>query len=171
MIGKAGLQGPPGKPGMPGIKGSGGIEGHRGPHGSPGMPGADGPPGPSGVTGPTGPPGTRGLPGPTGTKGSIGPPGIKGEPGQNVRSKIFFILHTDYGHPIKPFFIKIPIFWAWPRQINFGVFLNGLSAPMSPLSMFSINQPLFLEKLSLHIHIPNIYLGLEFEFGLQSIMD
>ena len=133
MIGKAGLQGPPGKPGMPGIKGSGGIEGHRGPHGSPGMPGADGPPGPSGVTGPTG---TRGLPGPTGTKGSIGPPGIKGEPGQNVRSKIFFILHTDYGHQIKPFFHQNPKRLGLGRQFGqisfgaFGVFSADFSAPI-----------------------------------------
>jgi hypothetical protein len=39
--------------------------------------------------------------------------------------------------------------------------------------MFSINQPLFLQKLRLYIQIPNIYLGLgfEFEFGLQRIWD
>ena len=33
------------------------------------------------------------------------------------------------------------------------------------VSMFSINQPLFLQKLSFYIQIPNIYLGLGFEFG------
>ena len=34
--------------------------------------------------------------------------------------------------------------------------------------MFSIIQPLFLQKTkSLYIHIPNAYLGLGFEFGLQ----
>ena len=50
--------------------------------------------------------------------------------------------------------------------------------------MFSINQPLFLQKkLSLYIQIPNIYLGLglglglgfefefEFEYGPQIIRD
>jgi hypothetical protein len=63
-------------------------------------------------------------------------------------------------------------------QINsgaFGVFLAELSAPIlvqidqrenrvSPLSMFSIIQPLFLQKT-------NIYLGLGFEFGPQRIRD
>ena len=60
-------------------------------------------------------------------------------------------------------------------QISFGpfrVFLADLLAPMhfgtvSPLSMFSINQPL----LSLYIQIPNIYLGLGFEFGPQRSRD
>jgi hypothetical protein len=35
--------------------------------------------------------------------------------------------------------------------------------------MFFINQPLFLQKLSLYIQIPKIHLGLgfEFEFGPQ----
>ena len=116
--------------------GSEGIEGRRGPHGSPGMPGADGPPGPSGVTGPTGPPGTRGLPGPTGTKGSIGPTGIKGEPGQNVRSKIFFILHTDYGHPIlKAFFHQNPKLLGLGRQfgqISFGAFFSTRFGTVNP---------------------------------------
>jgi hypothetical protein len=38
--------------------------------------------------------------------------------------------------------------------------------------MFSINQPLFLQKkLRLYIQIPNIYLGLGFKFGPQRIMD
>ena len=37
--------------------------------------------------------------------------------------------------------------------------------------MFSIIQPLFLEKLSLYIHIPNNYLGLWFEFEPQRISD
>ena len=38
---------------------------------------------------------------------------------------------------------------------------------VSPLTMFSIIQPLFLQKLSLYIHISNIYLGLGFQFGPQ----
>jgi hypothetical protein len=39
--------------------------------------------------------------------------------------------------------------------------------------MLSIIQPLFLQKtkLSLYIHIPNIYLQLGFEFGPQRIGD
>ena len=66
----------------------------------------------------------------------------------------------------------------WADKINkFGAFLAKLSAPIlvqctavSPLSMFSIIQLLFLQK---YIHIANIYLGLgfEFEFGPQRIRD
>ena len=61
-------------------------------------------------------------------------------------------------------------------QINswaFGVFSAELSAPIlvSPLSMFSIIQLLFLKKIRLYIHNPNIYLGLGFEFGPQRISD
>ena len=37
--------------------------------------------------------------------------------------------------------------------------------------MFSIYQLLFLQKLSLYTQIPNIYMGLGFEFGLEGIMD
>jgi hypothetical protein len=60
-------------------------------------------------------------------------------------------------------------------QINsgaFGVFSAKLSATIlvqgvpCPMSMFSIIQPLFLQKkTSFCIHIQNIYLGLGFEFG------
>ena len=76
---------------------------------------------------------------------------------------------------MKPFFIEIPNFLGLGRQfgqINFGAFgvsSANLSAPI--LIMFSINQPLFLQKVSLYIQIPNIYLGLGFEFGPQRIRD
>ena len=30
----------------------------------------------------------------------------------------FFFLCTDYGRPIKPFFIKIPNFWAWADKLG-----------------------------------------------------
>ena len=55
----------------------------------------------------------------------------------------------------------------------FGQFISTHFGTVSPLSMFSINQPLFLQKLSFYIHIPNIYLGLgfEFEFGQLRIRD
>ena len=65
-------------------------------------------------------------------------------------------------------------------QINFrtlwGIFEQFISTyvgtmSMSPLSMFSINQPLFLQKLSLYIPNPNIYLGLGLEFRTQRIRD
>ena len=42
---------------------------------------------------------------------------------------------------------------------------------VSLLSMFFINRPLVLQKLSLYTHISNIYSGLGFEFGPQRIRD
>ena len=42
---------------------------------------------------------------------------------------------------------------------------------MSPLSMFLLFNHYFYKKLSLYIHIPNIYFGLGFEFGPQRIWD
>ena len=66
---------------------------------------------------------------------------------------------TDYGRPMKPFFHQNPKHLCLGRQFGqincgaFGVFLANLSAPIlgtvSPLSMSSINQPLFHKKLSL----------------------
>jgi hypothetical protein len=62
---------------------------------------------------------------------------------------------TDYGRPMKPFFIEIPTFglgqtnWAdkfWGIWGIFGQFISTHFGIGSPLSMFSINQPLFLQK-------------------------
>jgi hypothetical protein len=53
----------------------------------------------------------------------------------------------------------------------FNQFTSTHFGTVSPLSMFSVNQPLFLQKLSLFIKIPNIYLQLGFEFGMQRIRD
>ena len=52
---------------------------------------------------------------------------------------------------MKPFFIKIPNNWAWAVKFwgiwgIFGRFINTHFGTVSPLSMFSINQPLFLQK-------------------------
>jgi hypothetical protein len=56
---------------------------------------------------------------------------------------------------MKPFFIKIPNFWAWEIiQADqfwgiwdiFGLFISTHFGAVSPLSMFSIDQPLFLHK-------------------------
>jgi hypothetical protein len=57
---------------------------------------------------------------------------------------------------MKPFFIEIPIFWAWAdnlgRYIFFGIwgtfggFISTHFGTVSPLSMFSIDQQLFLQK-------------------------
>ena len=88
---------------------------------------------------------------------------------------------TDYGRPMKPFFIEIPNFWAWADkfgQINYaacGVFLVNLSAPILvlwvPCPCFPLIDHYFYIKLILCIQIPNIYLGLGFEFGPQRIRD
>jgi hypothetical protein len=61
-------------------------------------------------------------------------------------------LHTDYGRPVKPFFIEIQNFWAWGDKLDkgiCGIFSQSISTyfgTVSPLSMFSIIQPLFLQK-------------------------
>ena len=68
---------------------------------------------------------------------------------------------------------KNPKRLGWGRrigQIDFGAF--GILSAELQAPMFFINQPLFLQKLSIYIHIPNIYSGLEFDkFGLQIIRD
>ena len=67
---------------------------------------------------------------------------------------------------MKPFFIEIPYFWAWTDNLGrqfwdiwgmFGRFISthGHFGTVSPLFMFSINQPLFLQNLNLYIQIPN----------------
>ena len=62
---------------------------------------------------------------------------------------------TDYGRPMKPFFIEIPNlgFGRQFGQISFGAFGSILGRFISthfgaviPLSMFSIIHPLFLQK-------------------------
>ena len=55
---------------------------------------------------------------------------------------------------------------------SFGKILSRFThfGTVSPLSMFSINQPSFLQKLS-YMQISSIYLGLGFEFGPQRIRD
>ena len=64
---------------------------------------------------------------------------------------MFQLGSTDYGSPMKPFFIEIPNFGRQFGQINFGAF-GVFSANFThfgtvrPLSIFSINQSLFLQK-------------------------
>ena len=58
---------------------------------------------------------------------------------------------TDYGRPMKPFFIEIQKFWAWADKFwgiwgTFGRTISTHFGTVSPLSMFSIIQPLFLQK-------------------------
>ena len=65
--------------------------------------------------------------------------------------------------------------WADKFWGIWGIFCQTLGThfgTVSPLFIFSIIQPLFLQKkLSLYIHIPHIYLGLGFEFGPHRITD
>jgi hypothetical protein len=59
----------------------------------------------------------------------------------------------------------------------FGVFSAKLSAPISVkwvrdvFIVFHYSNIISTKKISLYIHIPNIYLGLGFEFRLQRIRD
>ena len=101
-------------------------------------------------------------------------------------SRIWFtvaaILCTmDYGRPMKPFLLKSINFWASADKIGqissgaFGVFSSKLSAPIwvqwVPCTCFPSFNHFSYKKLSLYIHIPNIYLELWFEFGPQRIKD
>ena len=78
--------------------------------------------------------------------------------------------------PNEAFFHWNPELLGLGRQIGqinsgaFGVFSVKLSAPIL-VQCFPLFKHYFYKKLSLYIHIPNIYLGLEFEFGLQRIWD
>ena len=60
-------------------------------------------------------------------------------------------------------------FVAFSEYMNF---INTHFDTVSPLSIVSINQPLFLQKTKpFYIQIRNSYLRLGFEFGLQRIWD
>ena len=61
--------------------------------------------------------------------------------------------------------------WADKFMGIWGIFVRFIIThfgTVSLLSMFSINETIFLQKL---IQIPNIYLRLDFEFGPQRIRD
>ena len=85
--------------------------------------------------------------------------------------------------PNEAFFHWNPELLGLGRQIgqinsgSFGVFSAKLSAPMLAQWVLCPCFPLFnhylyfYKKLSLYIHIPNIYLGFEFEFFPQGIRD
>ena len=112
---------------------------------------------------------------------------------RNAISSTFWIFKwTTASQAIKPrtmntqreLFSKIPNFWAWACKfrvkIHRGIWgiLSELSAPILalcvPCPCFPLIKHYFYKKLSLckvYIHIPNIYLGLgfEFEFGLKRV--
>ena len=65
---------------------------------------------------------------------------------------------TDYGRPMIPFFIEIPNVWVgqtnradkfWSIWGIFGRTISTHFGTVSPLSMFSIIQSLFLKKAKL----------------------
>ena len=76
---------------------------------------------------------------------------------------------------MKPFFIEIPNFWAWADKFLgiWGYFRLNYRHPFlyseSLVHIFYYSTIISKKKLSLYIHIPNIYLGLGFEFVPQRI--
>ena len=79
--------------------------------------------------------------------------------------KVHILSCTDYGLPMKPFFIEIPNFWAW-ADIFWGVlgifqFISTYFGTVSPLSMLFINQTFFfLQKTRPLYPNPKYLLGI-----------
>ena len=79
------------------------------------------------------------------------------------------------------FFLKIPNFWAWADKLgqkisgHFGYFRSNYKDPFwyseSLVHVFHYSTIISTKKLSLYIHILNIYLGLGFDFGSQRFRD
>ena len=46
--------------------------------------------------------------------------GVRGDsqPSPVARKQIVYLPPTDYGRPLKPFFKKIPNFWAWADNLG-----------------------------------------------------
>jgi hypothetical protein len=120
--------------------------------------------------------------------------GQAGEDEKNVLPSYFYFCGTnsvisdnhllstnDYRRPMKPFFCQNPKLLGLGQQFKqihfgaFGVFSANLSAPILlqrvPCPCFQLINHYFYKKLSLYIQIPNICLGLGFEFGPQKIRD
>ena len=75
-------------------------------------------------------------------------------------------VHGPYRRPMKPLFIEIQNFWAWADKFwgIWGIFGQTISThfgTVSPLSMLSINQPLFLQTTML------LYLHPKYLFGIR----
>ena len=76
---------------------------------------------------------------------------------------------TDYGHPERPFFRKSQTFGLgqtnWNKKFGgilgiFSQFISTHFGTVSPVSMFSINQPLFLQKTK------HLYSNIKYLFGI-----
>ena len=103
--------------------------------------------------------------------------------------RLIIFVHLAHGlrTPNEAFFHWNPKLLGLGRQIGqinfgaFGVFSAELSVPILvqwvpcpqiiPCPCFLLFSHYFYKKLSLYIHIPNIYLGLGFEFGPKRIRD
>ena len=80
---------------------------------------------------------------------------------------------------MKPFFIEILNFLAWAdNKISFGAFggifgqfISTHFGTVSPLSIFFINQLLFLQETNPLYPNPKFFGGLGFEFEPQRIRD
>ena len=73
---------------------------------------------------------------------------------------------TDYGHPMKPFFIKIQNIWAWGFR-RFSADLSALILVLwVPFPCFPLINHYFYKKTK---PFPNMYLGLGCEFWLKRI--
>ena len=76
----------------------------------------------------------------------------------------------DYGRPMNPFLIEIPIFQAWADKFwgiwsIFGQFISTHFGTVGSMSMFFINQPLFQQNTKLLALYPNPQKYLRIEFG------
>ena len=84
---------------------------------------------------------------------------------KNPFSCLYCSIHlpTDYGRPIKPFFIEIQNFWVWQTNSGaFGVFSAKLCSPLfnhyfyKKTKPFSNTKPfhphIYVSKLNIYIH-------------------
>ena len=88
-------------------------------------------------------------------------------------------VYTDYWHPERGFFLwKSQTFglgqtnWDEIFWCIWGIFSQFISTnfvTVGSLSMFSISQPSFQQKLSLYTQIPTIFLGVRVKFGPERI--
>ena len=71
------------------------------------------------------------------------------------------------GRTMKPFFHLNPEIWAWADTLwgIWGIFGQTMSTHFGIRPCFPLPNHYSYKKLSLYIHIPNIHLGLGFEFG------
>ena len=84
--------------------------------------------------------------------------------------QLYIVTATDYGHSERVFFFGNPNFRAWADKLG-RTFLGhlGYFRPIYRHRIFPLINHYFYKKLSLYIQIPNIHLGLRFEFGPQRI--